>query len=103
MRRSAGSFVFVALGAVALNATALPPARGVEELRAADKEVVAKGYRADRLRGSKVRNERKEHIGVIVDVVVYRDLPAATILQVGGFLGIASRLIAVPLKSLVLD
>jgi hypothetical protein len=40
---------------------------------------------------------------VIVDVLVYRDLPAAVILQIGSLLGVRSHLIAVPLKSFVLD
>jgi hypothetical protein len=103
MRTAAGSSLFAMLVAMAPPTAGVLPAFAVEELRAADTTVVEKGYRAASLRGSEVRNERKERIGTIIDVFVYRDLPAAVILQIGGLIGVPSHMIAVPLKSFVLD
>jgi hypothetical protein len=103
MKTAAGSFLFATLVAVAVPVAGGLPAAALEELRAADTTVVEKGYRAAKLRGSEVRNDRKERIGVIVDVLVYRDLPPAVILQIGGLLGVQSHLIAVPFKTFVLD
>jgi hypothetical protein len=61
------------------------------------------GYRTGWLQGSKVFNERKERIGSIADFVLVRDLPAAAILQVGGFLEMGSHFVAVPFKSFVIE
>jgi len=73
------------------------------ELVVVDVVAVAKGYRTSRLTGREVINERNEDIGKIDDFIIGRDKVLFTVLQVGGFLGIGSYLVAVPYKSLDLD
>jgi sporulation protein YlmC with PRC-barrel domain len=68
-----------------------------------DVAVVAKGYRASKLIGSSVTNEKNEKIGTLDDIIIGRDRVMFAILQVGGFLGIGSRLVAVPYESLQID
>jgi hypothetical protein len=102
-RRESGAYISAILLGAASNALAPERALAEEELRAADATVVAKGYRGSRLEVRAVWNDKQERIGTIVDLLVYRDLPAAVILEVGGFLGLNAHLVAVPLKSLMLD
>ena len=68
-------------------------------------QVVADGYRASKLAGHVVVNDQKQNIGKIDDVVIGRDEGHSlfTILQIGGFLGLGSHLVAVPYDSLVID
>jgi sporulation protein YlmC with PRC-barrel domain len=70
-----------------------------------DVAVVGRGYRVSKLQGHTVVNDKNESVGKIDDLVIGRDQgnPLFAILQVGGFLGIGSRLVAVPYKSLVID
>jgi sporulation protein YlmC with PRC-barrel domain len=67
-----------------------------------DVNVVAQGYRVSKLTGNTVTNEKNERIGTLDDFVIGRDRSLFAILQVGGFLGIGSRLVAVPYESLVI-
>lgn len=64
---------------------------------------VASGYRASKLRGVAVSNEQNQKIGDLDDLVVGRDRVLFAIVQVGGFLGIGSHLIAVPYSSLQIN
>lgn len=73
------------------------------ELVRVDVTTVAKGYRTSRLTGQEVFNERNEEIGEIDDFIIGRDRVLFTILQVGGFLGLGSHLVAVPYQSLDLE
>ena len=59
------------------------------------------GFRASKIIGSDVVNASNESIGKIDDVIISSDgkVPYA-ILSVGGFLGMGTRLIAVPYESL---
>jgi sporulation protein YlmC with PRC-barrel domain len=75
----------------------------VVELLKVDVAVVAKGHRISKLLSSNVVNEKNEKVGTLDDVVVDRDRNLFAILQVGGFLGINSHLVAVPYQSLVID
>lgn len=69
-----------------------------------DVEVVAEGYRMSQVIGSDVTNDRGERIGTVDDVFVGRDdRVLSAVLQVGGFLGLGGRLVAVPYDSLVFD
>jgi sporulation protein YlmC with PRC-barrel domain len=70
-----------------------------------DVQVVANGYRMSKLTGQTVVNDKNEKIGKIDDFVVGRDEGHTlfTILQVGGFLGIGSHLVAVPYDSLTIN
>ena len=58
------------------------------------------GYRATRLNGREVTNERGEEIGKIDDLIVGRDKVLFAIIGVGGFLGIGEHLIAIPYNNL---
>lgn len=73
------------------------------DLVVVDVVAVAKGYRTSRLTGREVINEHNEEIGKIDDFIIGRDKVLFTVLQVGGFLGIGSYLVAVPYKSLDLE
>jgi hypothetical protein len=68
-----------------------------------DVAVVGKGYRVSKLMGHGVLNDKNESVGTIDDFIIGRDKVLFSILQVGGFLGIGSRLVAVPYSSLALD
>jgi hypothetical protein len=72
------------------------------ELVILDVAAVARGYRASKLTGSSVANDRDERIGTLDDIILDRQQPRALygILQVGGFLGIGGHLVAVPFENL---
>jgi hypothetical protein len=61
---------------------------------------VAEGHRASKLIGSTVKNDKDESIGSIDDMIVGRDRALFAVLQVGGFLGLGGRLVAVPFDHL---
>ncbi len=66
----------------------------VEETRA-----VAVGYRASRLIGAKVYNDRNQTIGKIDDLVVKPDgTISLAVLDVGGFLGMGRHQVAIPVE-----
>jgi len=65
-----------------------------------DVVAVADGYRASKLRGAPVVNSKNEKIGELDDLIVGKDRVLFGIIQVGGFLGLGSHLIAVPYDSL---
>jgi sporulation protein YlmC with PRC-barrel domain len=65
-----------------------------------DVVAVADGYRASKLRGTAVVNPKGEKIGDLDDLIVGKDRVLFGIIEVGGFLGIGSYLIAVPYSSL---
>jgi sporulation protein YlmC with PRC-barrel domain len=74
------------------------------ELVKVDVAVVAQGYRASSMMGSAVTNDKDERIGKIDDLVIGQDKHTLfAVLQVGGFLGIGGRLVAVPYQTLVLS
>jgi sporulation protein YlmC with PRC-barrel domain len=85
---------------------ALEPSRAPAQdvaLVKVDVSVLATGYRASKLIGSGVVNDKNEKIGNIDDLVINQDKVMAAVLQVGGFLGIASRRVAVPYDHLQID
>jgi hypothetical protein len=62
---------------------------------------VGVGFRSSKIVGSSVTNDANDNIGKIDDVIVSRDGKTPfIILSVGGFLGVGSRLVAVPFSSL---
>src|ERR1700722_5313976 len=75
----------------------------VTELVKVDVTVVAKGYRASKLIGSSVTNDKNENVGKIDDIIIDHKNVLFAVLQVGGFLGVGAHLVAVPYESLVLD
>jgi len=98
-----GSVVAVAVASLAAPG---PGPRAVQaqavELVILDVAAVARGYRASKLTGSSVVNDRDERIGTLDDIILDRQQPRALygILQVGGFLGIGGHLVAVPFENL---
>jgi sporulation protein YlmC with PRC-barrel domain len=68
-----------------------------------DVAAVGKGYRTSKLTGRAVVNSQNERVGTIDDFIIGRDRVLFSILQVGGFLGLGSRLVAVPYQSLTID
>jgi hypothetical protein len=89
---------------VALSASVVP--RGVAapvDLVVVDVVAVADGYRASKLRGTKVVNQKNESIGSLDDLIVGKDRVLFAIIQAGGFLGLGSHLIAVPYESLQIN
>ena len=101
MCRAAAAMVSLVLAAVG----AYPALSQGVQLVQVDVQVVANGYRVNKLTGHAVVNDKNERIGKIDDFVIGRDEGHSlfTVLQVGGFLGIGSRLVAVPYDSLVID
>jgi sporulation protein YlmC with PRC-barrel domain len=65
-----------------------------------DVVAVADGYRASKLRGATVVNSKNEKVGELDDLIVGKDRVLFGIVEVGGFLGLGSHLIAVPYSSL---
>lgn len=75
----------------------------VVRLVTVDVNVVGQGYRASKLVGSAVTNEKNERIGTLNDLVVARDRSLFAVLEVGGFLGMGAHLVAVPYETLVIN
>lgn len=75
------------------------------EVVVVDVKAVARGYRVSRVLGNDVVNDREEEIGTLDDLVIGRDDQSIlfAVLEVGGFLGIGGRLVAIPFESLRLD
>jgi sporulation protein YlmC with PRC-barrel domain len=83
-----------------IGAVAHPVAAADVKVVVVDVVAVADGYRASKLRGTTVVNSKNEKVGEIDDLVIGKDRVLFAIIQVGGFLGLGSRLIAVPYTSL---
>jgi len=99
------SFRFAAaiISAMLVSSLPLPVLPQGIQLVVVDLRAVAEGYRASKLIGSTVVNDQNEKIGTIEDVIIGRDRVLFAVLQVGGFLHIGGRMVAVPFDSLVLD
>jgi hypothetical protein len=65
-----------------------------------DVVAVAEGYRFSKLKGTKVVNPSNDELGELDDLIVGKDRVLFAIVEVGGFLGLGSHLIAVPYTSL---
>ena len=75
-----------------------------DQLVAVDVRPLAEAYRASRMIGSAVLNDKNEKIGTVDDLIVSpNDRVLFAVLSVGGFLGINRRLIAVPYSELKVD
>lgn len=73
------------------------------EIVIVDEDDIATGYRATELIGSSVANDQGERIGTLEDLIIGRgDMVAFAVLQVGGFLGLGGKLVAVPYASLLI-
>jgi sporulation protein YlmC with PRC-barrel domain len=90
----------VAAPASALTFSTPAAAQNPVVLAVVDVKVVALGFRISELIGKPVYNPQGQKIGHVDDFVIQRDKVLMTIINVGGFLGIGGRLIAVPYSSL---
>jgi sporulation protein YlmC with PRC-barrel domain len=101
--RASGWMLWTALAVVLATGPALPQA--TVSLVKVDLSVVAQGYRMSKMIGSQVVNDKNEKIGSIDDVIADKDKKQLSfaVLQVGGFLGLGGRLVAIPFDSLVID
>lgn len=98
-----GSAVVLVVASLAVPGSGPRPVQAqAVELVILDVTAVARGYRASRLTGSSVVNDRDERIGTLDDIILGREEPRALygILQVGGFLGLGGHLVAVPFQDL---
>ena len=90
--------IVVIAAALVREASAVPV-----QLVVVDVVQVANGYRASKLRGVTVSNPQNQKIGDLDDLIVGKDRVLFAIVEVGGFLGIGSHLIAVPYNSLQIN
>jgi hypothetical protein len=73
--------------------------QGVELVKV-DVALVDRGYRISKVMGQTVVNDKNEKIGTLDDIILGQDRRMYAVLQVGGFLGMGGRLVAVPYDSL---
>lgn len=92
----------VAVGVPASALTFSTPAAAQKPvvLAVVDVKLVALGFRISELIGKPVYNPQGEKIGHVDDFIIQRDKVLMTIINVGGFLGLGGRLIAIPYSSL---
>ena len=95
-------FVSYALGAALLmTVLGMQPALPQDiQLVVVDVKAVADGYRTSKLRGAPVYNDANDKIGTVDDVIIGQDRVLFAVLQVGGFLGLGGKLVAIPFQSL---
>lgn len=74
--------------------------RTAAELAVVDVRAVALGWRASKLIGRTVANDRDENIGRLDDLMIDQERVLYAIVGVGGFLGLADHKVAVPYRSL---
>jgi hypothetical protein len=91
------------VGLVFAMATSMPALSQGVQLVKVDVTVVGKGFRAGKLIGTAVVNDKNESIGKIDDIIIDNKRNMYAVLQVGGFLGVGSRLVAVPFDNLKID
>jgi hypothetical protein len=105
-RKKSPTVVIVLAAFVTAGVISMPVAPAISQgvaLVKVDVSILGKGYRASKLIGTGVTNDKNEKIGSLDDLVVDKSRVLFAVLQVGGFLGIGSRLVAVPAESLVID
>ncbi|MBN9491590.1 MAG: PRC-barrel domain-containing protein [Alphaproteobacteria bacterium] len=92
--------ILAGLVAVSLFATAGVFAQGTQQsvaLTKIDVVQVANGYRASKVIGENVVNDANETVGKVDDIILSADGKSAfAVLSVGGFLGVGTKLIALP-------
>jgi hypothetical protein len=98
------------LPAIAVLSTSLLWSTGPRPLRAqevdlvkVDLQLVWPGYRTSKLAGRTVVNDLNEKIGTVDDVIVTKEHDIFVPVQVGGFLGVGSRLVVLPFDAFKID
>jgi sporulation protein YlmC with PRC-barrel domain len=93
--------VALALGASASTVKAADIKEQPIALVQVDVQGVMNGYRASKLLGTAVRNDNKESIGTVNDLLVSRnDKVLYAVVDVGSFLGIGGKLVVIPYDSI---
>jgi sporulation protein YlmC with PRC-barrel domain len=92
--------IIAMLGLLFVVASSKPAVSQAVHLVKVDVSVIGQAYRASKLIGANVVNEKNESIGKIDDIVIDNKNVMFAVLQVGGFLGLGSRLVVVPYNSL---
>jgi len=86
----------------ASGASGAPPpiaGRAILGVTVAETALVATGYRASKLLHQDVYNDKNEKIGKVDDLIASTDgTLSIAVINVGGFLGLAKRLVAVPVR-----
>jgi hypothetical protein len=83
--------------------TTPPTQPGAARPAAVDPAALRNGIRTSKVVGSSVYNEAREDVGKVDDIIIPRGGGApVSIISVGGFLGIGSRYVAVPLSEVQL-
>ncbi len=93
------SSILVTASSLALAQQSRPPIVGgtIVSVKVDVKGVVAKGYRASKLIGSAIYNDKKKMIGSVGDLIVSTNGAVnLVIVDVGGFLGVGAKHIAIP-------
>jgi len=90
-----------AADSVLAQATA-PTQPGAARPTAVDAVALRSGIRTSKVVGSSVYNEARDDIGKVDDIIIPRSGTPVAIVSVGGFLGIGSRYVAIPLSELQL-
>ena len=90
-----------AADSVLAQATA-PTQPGAARPTAVDAVALRSGIRTSKVVGSSVYNEARDDIGKVDDIIIPRRGAPVAIVSVGGFLGIGSRYVAIPLSELQL-
>lgn len=66
-----------------------------------EQDVIASGYRASKLVKASIYNDKGQRIGKVDDVIVAPDGKLSiAVVDVGGFLGIGARQVAIPIRQL---
>ena len=97
------SIAFASGGLLALGGFAGRARAQTVQLVDVDVKAVEEGYRASKLLGTKVENEKNEKVGTLDDLVITTDQKLFAVLQVGGFLGLGGYLVALPYESLAIE
>ncbi len=96
-----GMIALAGLLAVPVVAQQSQPAQGPNAVLQVDTVRLTQGVRASKLIGSHVYNDAGERIGTMDDLIVTGgDRIVVGVVSVGGFLGIGSKLVAVPYERL---
>ena len=87
-----------------LTSTGPRPLRAQEvDLVKVDFQIVWPGYRTSKLAGRTVVNDLNEKIGTLDEVIITKDHDIFMPVQVGGFLGVGSRLVVLPFDAFKID
>ena len=94
----------LALPGMALAQGAPTAAAGEPQLAVATVRATS-GYRASKLIGAAIYNDQNQQIGTVDDLILNQkdNTVALAVISVGGFLGIGSKLVAVPYEQLRYD